>query len=83
MRYKGLLLCAVLLEGSSSSLPNKVLHLGARQRLHLKSDFGCSLYYERERGGLYTKGRALLRFALEAEANGHAHIEDVRCLLDL
>lgn len=58
-------------------------HFGAKQRLHPKSDFGCSLCSEGENGGLYTKGRALLRFALEAEANGHAHIEDVRCLLDL
>ena len=38
----------------------------------------------RERkGGLYTKGRVLFPSALEAEANGYAHIEDVRCLLDL
>ena len=59
-------------------------HLGAKQRLHPKSDFGCSLCYEGENGGgLYAKCRVLLRFALEAEANGHTHIEDVRCLLDL
>ena len=35
------------------------------------------------KGGLYAKYRVLLRLALEAEANGYAHIEDVRCLLDL
>ena len=38
----------------------------------------------RERkGGLYAKCRVLLRLALEAEANGHAHIEEVSYVFDV
>ena len=44
--------------GASSSLPSKMPHFGVKQRLHPKSDFGCSLCYEGENGEGFTRSIA-------------------------
>ena len=83
LHYRPLLVCTASLGGALYPFRIRcpTLEQNKGYTRSLTSDVAFAM---RERkGGLYTKGRVLFPSALEAEANGHAHIEDVRCLLDL